>query len=215
MFTAKITAIGVVPAEKQACVKPIRLQRGNGPAYHRICDRAEMRPSASRRSEKRGSAVKMKRIFGGSLTALLLCVSSWAAACDLSCGFAQFQSDCHSPRMAVKESMPAEMTMPGMAMPEMAGASSTNQQMFSHSSQAIPAHAAFVDMGACERQSCDQVQTLAAKGNHPTAAPLDTIRAVAGFSRIHSAKTAFHDARDDLAPLSPAIHSPLSVSLRI
>jgi hypothetical protein len=165
---------------------------------------------ASRRSGKRDSAVKIKRIFAGSLTALLLCVSSLAAACDLSCGFAQLESDCHSPRIAVKESMPAEM-----AMPEMAGASSTNQQMFLHSSQAIPAHAALVDVGACERQSCDQAQALAAKGNHSTAAPLDTIRAVGGFSRIHSAQTAFHDARDDLAPLGPASHSPLSVSLRI
>jgi hypothetical protein len=87
--------------------------------------------------------------------------------------------------------------------------------MFSHSSQAIPAHAALVDMGACERQSCDQAQALAAKGNHFTAAPLDTIRAVAGFLRVDSVQTAFHDARDDLAPFSPAIQSPLSASLRI
>jgi hypothetical protein len=102
-----------------------------------------------------------------------------------------------------------------MAMPDMAGASSANQQMFSHSLQAIPAHAALVEVGACERQPCDQAQALAAKGNHSTAAPLDTIRAVAGFLRVDSVQTAFHDARDDLAPFNPAIRSPLSVSLRI
>jgi hypothetical protein len=117
--------------------------------------------------------------------------------------------------MAGVESGPANMTMAGMAMPEMNGAGSMNQQTFSPSSQAMPAHVALVDMGACERQSCDQAQALAAKANHSTAAQLDTIWAVAGFSRMDSVQTALHDARDDLAPLSLAIHSSLSVSLRI
>ena len=164
---------------------------------------------------KRDSAVQIKRIFAGSLTALLLCVSSWAAACDLSCGFAQLQSDCHSSQMAAKESGAPEIAMAGMAMPEMAGADSMSQQMFSSTSQTMPAHAALVDMGACERQSCDQAQALAAKGNHSASAQLEMIWAVAGFRRIHSAQIAFHDARDDLAPLSPAIHDSLSVNLRI
>jgi hypothetical protein len=159
--------------------------------------------------------VKKKRIFAGLLTALLLCVSSWAVACDLSCGFAQLQADCHSPQTAAKESAPANMTMAGMAMPEMNGASSMNQQTFSPSSQAMPAHAALVDMGACERQSCDQAQALTAKGNHSTAARLNTIWAVAGFPRMDSVQTTFHDARDDVAPFSPATHSSLTVSLRI
>jgi hypothetical protein len=157
----------------------------------------------------------MKRVFAGSLTALLLCVSSWAAACDLSCGFASLQADCHSPQMAAKESDPAGMTMAGMAMPEMDGARPTNQRAFSSTSQGMPVHAALVDMGVCEHQSCDQAQALAAKGNHSTAAQPDTIWTVVGFPGMDSVQTAFHGARDDLAPLSPAIHSPLSVSLRI
>jgi hypothetical protein len=168
-----------------------------------------------RRSGKRDSAVKMKRIFACSLTTLLLCVSSWAAACDLSCGFASLQADCHSPQMAAKESGPPDTAMPGMAMPEMDRTSSMNQQVFSPSSQAMPAHAALVDMGACEHQSCDQAQALGAKGNHSTTAQLDMIWTVAGFPRTDGVQTAFHDARDTLAALSPAIHSPLSVSLRI
>jgi hypothetical protein len=146
---------------------------------------------------------------------LLLCVSSLAAACDLSCEFAQLQSDCHSPQMALQESAPDEMTMAGMTVPEMASAGSTNQQMVSATSQAMPAHAAPADMGSCERQSCDQAQALASKATRPTAAHVDTIWAVTGFSHFDSPQNAFHDARDGTAPVSPVIHSPLRISLRI
>ena len=151
----------------------------------------------------------------GLLTALLLCVSSLAAACDLSCGFALFRSDCHSPQMAAGESGPSGMTMAGMAMPEVAGDISTDQQVVSPAPQAMPTHAVLVDMGACERQSCDQAQALASKANHSAATQFETISTVAGFSHIDSLRASFHEARGDIAPLSPVGHSPLSVNLRI
>ena len=42
------------------------------------------------------TGMMIRRIFAGSIVALLLSVSSLAAACDLSCAFASMNSDCHS-----------------------------------------------------------------------------------------------------------------------
>jgi len=67
----------------------------------------------------------IKRVFVGSIVALLLSVSSLAAACDVSCAFASMNSDCHSDRAESQDSTPGGMKMDGMAMdgmtmPEMA-----------------------------------------------------------------------------------------------
>jgi hypothetical protein len=159
--------------------------------------------------------VKSRRILAGTLAALLLCVSSLAAACDLSCGFALFRSDCHSPQMAAEKSQRPEMAMAGMAMPEMAGDSSTNQPKVSSAPQAMPAHAGLADMGACARQPCDQAQALAFKANYSAAGQFETVSTIAGFSHTESLQTAFHEARADIARFSPVVHSPLDVSLRI
>ena len=159
--------------------------------------------------------MKVRRIFAGSLAALLLCASSLAAACDLSCGFALFRSDCHSPQMAAEESRPAEMTMAGMTMPEGAEAGSADQPTVSPSPRATTAHAVLADMGACERQTCEQAQASASKINHSTAAQFETISTVAGSSHRDSLRAAFHEARDCIAPLSPAGQFLLDVSLRI
>ena len=174
-----------------------------------------MQPDASRRTGKQGSAVIAKRIFAGSLAVLLLCVSYFAAACDLSCGFAQFQSDCHSPQTAPKESVSPEMTMAGMTVPEIPGGSSTNQEIVSSAPQEMPAHAVLVDMGTCEDQSCNQAHALASKANHSATAQFQTISTVAGFSHMDSLQTAFREALDGIAPLSPIVHTPRHVSLRI
>ena len=159
--------------------------------------------------------MNIRRIFAGTLVALLLFVSSLAAACDLSCGFALFRSDCHSPEMAAADSGTSDMRMAGMKMPEIAGEGSTNQRMVSLPAQAMPAHAVLADMGACERQSCDQAQALASKANHSTTTQLDVMSTIAGFSRIDNLQAVFHDARGGIAPISPVVHSPLALSLRI
>src|SRR6266851_5362222 len=67
----------------------------------------------------------IKRIFVGSIVALLLSVSSLAAACDVSCAFASRNSDCHLDQSESQDSTPGGMKMDGMAMdgmtmPEMA-----------------------------------------------------------------------------------------------
>ena len=77
----------------------------------------------------------IRRIFAGSIVALLLSVSSLAAACDLSCAFASMNSDCHSQQTESQDSASGGMNMDGMAMagmtmPEMAS---------SEGQQAVPA----------------------------------------------------------------------------
>jgi hypothetical protein len=159
--------------------------------------------------------MKIRRILAGTLVALLLCVSSVAAACDLSCGFALFRSDCHSPQMAGGEFDSPDMTMAGMVMPEMAGDRSAIQQVVFTAPQAIPVHPVLGDMGVCARQSCDQDEALASKANHSTSVQFETISIVAGFSRMESLRIAFREARDDIAPTSPIAHSCHDTSLRI
>jgi hypothetical protein len=159
--------------------------------------------------------VKINRIFVGTIAVLLMCVSSLLPACDLSCGFSPFRSDCHSPQMATEESDASDMTMAGMTMPESAGDSPADQSVVSSISQEMPAHAAFVEMGACERQSCAQAPGIVSISIHSAAAQFEKISAVIGFPGMELTKIVFHDARDDIYPPDRAVHVSLDVSLRI
>ena len=172
-------------------------------------------PSACERPGPRKNSVKFRRIFAGSLVMLLMYVSSLAAACDLSCGFSLFRSDCHSPEIASADSGPSDITMVAMTMPEMAGENSTERQISSSPKQAMPPHAALADLGACERQSCDQAQALPSKADHSTAAQFDTISTVAESSCMESLRIACPESRDGSPPFSAFVYSPLDVSLRI
>jgi hypothetical protein len=154
-------------------------------------------------------------MFAVSLVALLLFVSSLAAACDLSCGFALFRSDCHLPGMAAKDSGASDTTMAGMKMTERASENSTDQQMGSSPQQPMSAHAVVADMGVCERQSCDQTQALASKADYFAAAQFDTISRDAEFHSLESLLAAFHESGDDIPLFSPFVDSPLDLSLRI
>jgi len=107
------------------------------------------------------------------------------------------------------------MAMAGMAMPETAGDSSTNQPMVSSAPQAMPGHAVLTDMGACMRQSCEQAQALASKANHSTVGQFETVSTNAGFFHTENLRAAIHEARGGIAPLTPIVHSPLDVSLRL
>jgi hypothetical protein len=158
------------------------------------------------------NSMRLSRIVAVPTMALLLSVSSLAAACDLSCEFVQFESDCHSTQMVHPS---AAMTMAGMSMPEMNGGNPTGQQVFSSTPSSMPTHAAFVDMGSCKRQSCDQAQTLTSRVSHSTAAQFESIRTIAGFSNVNVIPPAFHEARDDTSLLDSVVHFPLSVALRI
>jgi hypothetical protein len=159
-------------------------------------------------------------MFAGSIVALLLAASSLAMACDLSCEFASMNSDCHAEQTEPQDSASGGMKMDGMAMdgmtmPQMSGDYSRNQQMVSAPRRTRPLHAKVVDMGTCERQTCDQASTLAVKANHGTTAKSDAVFIHNGFPRIASLQTVFLDARDCLARLGPVVHAPRSLSLRI
>ena len=157
----------------------------------------------------------IRRLFAGSIVALLLAVSSLAAPCDLSCAFAPRKSDCHAQQTEAQNSPSGDMNMAGMNMAGMSGGESMNQQLVSAPSPTLPVHAGVVDMGTCERQSCDPAPVPAVKANHPATATSDLVCTLAGFPGIGSLQTASHDARNDLARVAQVVHAPLSVSLRV
>jgi hypothetical protein len=160
----------------------------------------------------------IRRIFAGSLVALLLSVSSLSAACDLSCAFAAMSSDCHVEQTAAQDSPSAGMSMNGMSMagmtmPEMA--SNEDQQTFSAISQTRAGHASIGEMGPCERQACDNGATVTVKASRSVAPQLLSILAVSETPRAVIAHPHFHDARDDVARYRPLDGSPYLLSLRI
>src|ERR1700738_417770 len=166
---------------------------------------------------KRGSAVKARSILAGALAAMLLCVSSLAAACDFSCGFARQRSDCHSTQMTPGSSdmTMADMAMPGMTMPEISGYTSISGKTVSPSSKGMPTHAALVDMGACERQSCDQTQVVASKSNPATFKMFEAISKIPGSFNMEGLHVSFYESRDELASFAPSVLISFNVTLRI
>jgi hypothetical protein len=117
--------------------------------------------------------------------------------------------------MATEESGASDMTMAGMTMPESAGDRPADQPAVSSISQEMPAHAALVEMGACERQSCAQAPGVVSISIHSAAAQFEKISAEIGFPGMKLTKIVFHDARDDISPPDRAVHISLDVSLRI
>ena len=160
----------------------------------------------------------IRRIFAGSIVALLLSVSSLAAACDVSCAFASMNSDCHSEQTESRESAPGGMKMDGMAMagmtmPEMAGGE--DQQTVSAATRANIGHASIGEMGPCEKQTCDNSSAVSAKTSRSGDSHFHSILAVTETPRADIAPLFFHDARDDVASHCPSDGSPLQLSLRI
>ena len=160
----------------------------------------------------------IRRIFAGSIVALLLSVTSLAAACDVSCAFASMSSDCHAKQTGSQDSAPGGMTMDGMAMagmtmPEMA--SGEGQQDVPAISQSKASHPSIGEMGPCERQACDNGPAVFAKTTRSGDSQFHSILAVAETPRVVGAITLFHDARDDLATHQVRYAIPLPLSLRI
>jgi hypothetical protein len=167
--------------------------------------------------EKMAFAARMKHVFAFSLIMLMLSVSSLAAACDLSCGFASSWADCHTAWKEAQDSTPDAASMGVMGMPGMVMAStvSADQETVSNAPQGLLEHAGLVDMSTCERQSCDQAQASAAQANRLTASHYDSILTIAGFPRVDNSQTSFRHARDDVASNRAHIRGPFGVSLRI
>lgn len=160
----------------------------------------------------------IRRIFAGTIVALLLSVSSLAAACDLSCAFPSMSADCHSEQTKPQDSSSVGMKMDGMAMAGMTMpgmGSGASQQAVSAISQTNASHPSIGEMGPCEKQSCDSDTTVSARMTRSIDSQFHSILANTETPRAHCAPTLFHDARDDSAHYLPSGKSPLHLSLRI
>jgi hypothetical protein len=160
----------------------------------------------------------IRRIFAGSIVALLLSVASLTAACDLSCAFASMNSDCHSAQTEPQDSAVGGMKMDGMemagmTMPETAGGE--GQQAVTAAARANIAHPSIGEMGPCEKQNCDNGSAVSAKTTRSVDSHSYSLLAVAGTPRADEALTILHDARDDVASFPILDASPLQLSLRI
>jgi hypothetical protein len=164
------------------------------------------------------SGMMIRRIFAGSIVALLLSLSPLAAACDLSCAFPSVNSDCHSEQTKPQGPSSGDMKMDGMAtdgmtMPEMAN--SEGQQGLSAISLANAAHPSIGEMGPCERQACDTGSAVSAKTSRSADLHFHSMLAVADTSRVSNALSLFHGARDNIATDHVRDGSPLHLSLRV
>jgi hypothetical protein len=160
----------------------------------------------------------IRRILAGSIVALLLFVSSLAAACDLSCAFPSMSADCHLEQTEPQDSSSGGMKMDGMAMagmtmPKMG--SGRNLQTVSAISPTNASHPSIGEMGPCERQSCDSDTPVSARMTRSIDAQFHSIMANTETLRVICAPTLVHDARDDIAHYRPSGRSPLHLSLRV
>jgi hypothetical protein len=162
--------------------------------------------------------MRIKRIFAGSIVALLLSVSPLAAACDLSCAFARADSDCHRQKLETED--PASggmkmdgMTMVGMSMPD---TDATADPLASFTSSRENAnHPSIGEMGPCERQNCDSGSAVFARSSRSVASGRHLFLAVTGKFRVREMQIPFHDARDDVATYPMRGGNLLPLTLRI
>ena len=162
----------------------------------------------------------MKRMFAGSIIVLLLSVSSFAMACDVSCGLSQLQSDCHSARLASQNSFSTDTKMDGMEMDGMAMPATSNDRSADLQIVLAPfpsdAHHAFVgEMGPCERQSCDQDASDISKSTRIITPQFHTLLTIVHFPQVDGLQTIFYNPREDIAVFDPNHRFPLSISLRV
>ena len=155
----------------------------------------------------------IRRIFAGSIVALLLSVSPLAAACDLSCAFARTDSDCHSRKVEAQDLTSGGMNMDGMAMPEMA--QNKDQLTMSTMSRANANHPSIGDMGPCEKQPCDGNSAVSAKTSRSVDSQFHTILAVTETLDAPEILKRLHYARDDVATYYIRDGSSLHLTLRI
>jgi hypothetical protein len=160
----------------------------------------------------------IRRTFAGSIVALLLSVTSLAAACDVSCAFASMSSDCHAKQSESQDTAAGGMKMDGMAMagmtmPEIA--ISGDQPAVSAPSHAKASHPSIGEMGPCERQACDNGSAVFAKTPRPGDTQLHSLSASPEIPLAEDLLRLFHDARNDIARYRPSDGSPIHPSLRI
>jgi hypothetical protein len=151
--------------------------------------------------------------------ALLLCVSSIAAACELSCSLAANASECHSQAAQAPGAATStiridstSMAMDGMAMPDMPG--SDDQQAVSATVPPMAGHPSIGEMGSCERQSCESGSAISASGRS-SAWQYHSALAACEIDLVDRASFVTHSAREDVATHFPRDAMPTTLSLRI
>jgi hypothetical protein len=163
--------------------------------------------------------MNMKRAVAGTVVALLLAVTSMAAACDLSCAFGLADSDCHASGEQSQSSMASAIDMGGMSMTAgmtMSGMTDGQSQPSTPAiSRAQSAHPSIGDMWPCERQSCDKGSFVFARGGRANSRATFSILRLGHSAAEGAALRAFHGARDEVATPPSFQASPLKSVLRI
>ena len=160
----------------------------------------------------------MRRIFAGSIAALLLSVSPLAAACDLACAFATVTSDCHSGARGIQDSSSGAMSMDGMVMAGMTMPKTASRKVQAADSAISPAgavHPSIGDMGLCEKQACDSTSAVSTKATRSVVSHFNSLSALIEAPRAEVAQLPIHNARDDIAASSVHTGTPLPLNLRI
>ncbi len=160
----------------------------------------------------------IRSIFAGLIAAVMLSVSSMAAACDLSCSFAQRRTDCHAHGVKNHSSAASsmrmdDMAMDGMVMPDVAAGEDQMAALAKPEPRA--GHPSIGEMGPCERQSCDSSSAVSARAARTAGPQFHLVLAPSRGLLAARASPVFHDARDDVATRVPRDEGPLSLSLRI
>jgi hypothetical protein len=160
----------------------------------------------------------IRRMFAGSIAALLLSVSSFAAACDVSCSFASMSSDCHSEQTKSRDMAPGGMqmdgsSMAGMNMPGMGDGE--DQPAVPGISRLKASHPSIGKMGPCEKQPCDNGAAIFAKTTRFGDSHFHSILAIAETPRADGALTLLRGARDEIATCRVHDGSSLHLRLRI
>lgn len=160
----------------------------------------------------------IRRMFAGSIVALLLSVSSFAAACDVSCAFASMSSDCHSQQAESQDLAPGGMKMDGLSMAGMTMPGMDNGE----DQRAVPAisrlkasHPSIGEMGPCEKRACDSGFAVFAKTTRSGDSHFYSILTIAETPRADGPLTLLRGARDDIATYQVRDGSPLHLRLRI
>jgi hypothetical protein len=160
----------------------------------------------------------IRRVFSGSMVALLLSVPSLAAACDVSCAFASMNSDCHSQQVETQDSAGGGIRMDGMAMDGMAmpGMEHNQGQRTDSAISSVKAiHPSIGEMGACEKQPCEGDSAISVKARASSAPPLNLILAVIKIPHSDHAPPLFSAAREDIATRAFQNERPLRIALRV
>ena len=150
----------------------------------------------------------MRRAFATTLVILLLAMSSWASACDISCSLERSHSICKLQGTAPSDQVGAslsEMAMdPNMVMPDEGPSIQAESETGS----------THLHANSCTHNSCNEtsVSAISKSAQHPVPA-LDFVT----FERPRVAAITSHitDTAPEREPPNPQPFDPLSVNLRI